>query len=327
MTCRLCKEKILEYLYDELNEDDRRLMDRHLETSASCREHYRIFQSVRNIAAEESDPDFPQALHTRIMAHATEAKTPPWWRAAWAPRFRPALATTLVAVAAVGIYFHASRIQGPSPKKYAVMIKDSPDASLNEVRMARSVKDKKTSPLKGREATGTIDSPVPGSTMKTDMSGSPEKEALPALQPEPAEKKEGSGAGEERFREIPEEAVPVYAKRKASAAPDMEAADTLGKAGFSSPTRSRPEAVPPPLTTAVDLARAGRCREARPKIEAFLATHPQDAACGLACLELARCFLAKGEKKIAREMARKAGLNPQYSHDAEIFLDSFQLTD
>ena len=310
MTCRLCKEKILEYLYDELNEDDRRLMERHLESSASCREQYRIFQSVRNIAAEDSDADFPQALHTRIMAHASEAKSPMGWRTAWARRFRPALATTLVAVAAVGLYFHASRIQGPLLKKQAVMMEESPDDSLNEVRMARSVKDKKISPLKKREATGTFDLPVPGNTMKTDMSGPPEKTAvtvsraaegtsrtkspapLPAQKPKldahpvsdeifrtkspaplpaqkpildtdpvyeeisrtlapaplpahpsgSAEKKEGGGAGEERFREIPEEAVPVYAKRKASSAPDMEAADSLGKTSFSSQTH-------PPLET------------------------------------------------------------------------------
>ena len=127
MTCRLCKEKILEYLYGELNEDDRRLMERHLETSASCRENYRIFQSVRNIADKESDADFPQALHTRIMAHAAEARETPGWRAAWTRMFRPAMATTLVAVAAVGIYFHASRIQGPLLKKHAVMMEESPD--------------------------------------------------------------------------------------------------------------------------------------------------------------------------------------------------------
>ena len=38
MICKLCEDKLIEYLYGELSEEDAAAMKQHLEASAACRQ-------------------------------------------------------------------------------------------------------------------------------------------------------------------------------------------------------------------------------------------------------------------------------------------------
>ncbi len=115
MPCKICEEKLLEYLYGELEEEERLLMERHLEESGPCREVLESYRTVREAAAGAQDEDIPTGLHTRLLAHAEEARGKKTKRSLRAWLLHPALAT--VAVAAVGavVYVHTIRTQGEIP--------------------------------------------------------------------------------------------------------------------------------------------------------------------------------------------------------------------
>ena len=140
MGCKLCEEKLLDHLYGELDETDRALMEKHLAASPACMETYRSFQSIRKTVSKEGEEELPQGLHTRIMAHAAEHGASVKKGAAWARLFRPALATTVVAVAAGIIYMQTSRFQGLQQQKHAMLMEESLDQEMKEMRFARSFK-------------------------------------------------------------------------------------------------------------------------------------------------------------------------------------------
>lgn len=140
MKCKVCEKKLLEYLYGELDEADRGLMEDHLAESASCMETYQSFQAIRKMAVKSDQEELPAGLHARIMAHATEHKEDKKQTRAWARLFRPVLATAVVAVVAGVIYLQTSRIQGPQQKMHAVLMEESPDQEPKETLVARSFK-------------------------------------------------------------------------------------------------------------------------------------------------------------------------------------------
>jgi len=112
MKCKLCEDKLLEYLYGELGEEDAAAMDRHLEASDACRQACEGYASVLETVAEEGEEGPSPALHTRIMGHAEEAR--PGRRSLWAWMFRPAVTTAVIGAVAAGVYFTTLRHKPPS---------------------------------------------------------------------------------------------------------------------------------------------------------------------------------------------------------------------
>lgn len=112
MKCKLCEDKILEYLYGELGEEEAAAMKQHLEASEPCRRVYDGFASVLETVAEEDEEGPSPALHTRIMGHAEEAR--PGRRSFWAWMFRPAVTTAVIGAVAAGVYFTSLRHKPPS---------------------------------------------------------------------------------------------------------------------------------------------------------------------------------------------------------------------
>ncbi len=121
MSCKVCEDYLLEYLYGELDEENKALMDNHLGESSACRAIYQELLKVRGTAAGLHPGDPPEALHTRIMANAAEFQLQPPRRAGWSRMFRPVLTTAMVAIIASVVYFYTSPIQGPLEKKQIVL--------------------------------------------------------------------------------------------------------------------------------------------------------------------------------------------------------------
>jgi len=124
MACELCEDKLLEYLYGELGEQDRLRMERHLKDSSACREVLDRYRSVRKAAAGMEDEELPAGLHTRILAHAEEARAKKARRPLRSWLFTPGLATVSVAAVAAVVYLHTVRTQGRLP------LHDGPPAAL-----------------------------------------------------------------------------------------------------------------------------------------------------------------------------------------------------
>ena len=112
MECKLCEDKLLEFLYGELGEEDAAAMEKHLEASDACRQAYEGFASVLETVDEEGEEGPSPALHTRIMGHAEEAR--PARRSFWAWVFRPAVTTAVIGAVAAGVYFTSLRHKPPS---------------------------------------------------------------------------------------------------------------------------------------------------------------------------------------------------------------------
>ncbi len=112
MKCKLCEDRLLEYLYGELGEEDAAAMEQHLEASEACRREYEGFASVLDTVAKADEEGPSPALHTRIMGHAEEAR--PGRRSFWAWMFRPAVTTAVIGAIAAGVYFTTLRHKPPS---------------------------------------------------------------------------------------------------------------------------------------------------------------------------------------------------------------------
>ncbi len=123
MKCKDCEDRLLEYLYGELGEEEAAGMERHLEASEPCRKEYESLRSVLETVsrAEESGP--PPALHTRIMGHAEEARL--GRRALWAWAFRPAVTTVMIGAIAAGVYFATLRHKPPSLRDESVLTEEA----------------------------------------------------------------------------------------------------------------------------------------------------------------------------------------------------------
>ncbi len=134
MKCKLCEDKILEYLYGELGEEEAAAMERHLEASDACRQAYEGFASVLETVAEAGEEGPSPALHTRIMGHAEEAR--PARRSFWAWMFRPAVTTAVIGAVAAGVYFTSLRHKPPSLLDERTLSEESPCREIETTKHA-----------------------------------------------------------------------------------------------------------------------------------------------------------------------------------------------
>jgi len=126
----LCDDKLIEYLYGELDGEDSVLMKQHLEASESCRDVYKQFESVREAAARQAEEEPPLGLRTRILARAAEKKQEKERRSLRAWLFHPAMATVAVASVAALVYVYTVRMEGGFPSY------DAPKLVLQEHKPA-----------------------------------------------------------------------------------------------------------------------------------------------------------------------------------------------
>ncbi len=345
MKCKLCEDKLLEYLYGELGEEEAAAMERHLEASEACRQAYEGFASVLDAVAEEGEEGPSPALHTRIMGHAEEAR--PARRAFWAWMFRPAVTTAVIGTVAAGVYFTTLRHKPPSYLDERILSEKSLlGKSLVEKSKQRSTPPSSRpmvdSPLKLAKDEAFLARPAasePPDAIEQEEAAPELSEALDKLDPvmraRPPEAKTqymavGSMDGElapaqarKKSDAIPAEedrAVAGGMEREASQAYGARAVPLSAPPGRDLAYEAAP--VPPAIEQALDLASEGQCAEAGKRLETFTNEHPKQKASGAGWLEVARCHAKKGDIKAAREMAEKALEIPAYESESRAFLAS-----
>ena len=345
MKCKLCEDKLLEYLYGELGEEDASAMEQHLEASEACRQTYEGFASVLDTVAEEGEEGPSPALHTRIMGHAEEVR--PGRRSLWAWMFRPAVTTAVIGAVAAGVYFTTLRHKPPSYLDERILSEESLlGKSLVEKSKQRSTPPSSIAKV-GSPKKEAMDEAFlarlaePPATIEQEEAAPELSEALeksaPVLLARPPEAKSpfmAAGSMDEELARAP-------ARMKAGAPPAEEGrAVVRGEDRAPGPaygTRAQPMAlqaspdrdlalvdtpVPPAIARAMDFASEGECTEAGQQVEAYTKEHPKEKASGAGWLEVARCHAKKGDTKAAREMAEKALEIPAYESEARTFLDT-----
>ncbi len=346
MTCKLCEDKLIEYLYGELSEEDAAAMRQHLEASAACRQAYEDFASVLEaVSRVEEEEGPPSALHTRIMGHAQEAGAKR--RSFWAWILRPAVTTAVIGAITAGVYFATLRHRPPSFRDERIVLeKSSPAKSEHRGALPPSGAGAKVDPRAkeaGRDQALSAARYTKPSSPVEELGPVPEKQEVP-------EKKQwvyGSsheqvtGPLEEDAMDQERPAAPAPADRKGEPIPPETyralsgSADSLGRSEpkslrfFRAPppssvqTRvSLKEPIPKPIEGALDLASKGRCAEAEEQVGAYAAEHPGEAGCGTGWLEAARCYLKKNDPGAARKAAEKALQIQASEKEARAFLDS-----
>ncbi len=205
MKCELCEDKLLEYLYGELGEEDAAAMGRHLEASDACRQAYEGFASVLDTVAEEGEEGPSPALHTRIMGHAEEAR--PGRRSLWAWMFRPAVTTAVIGAVAAGVYFTSLRHKPPSLLDERTLSEQSPVRKLKQRSTPPSSGAKVDALKKEAKDKGFLTSPAESpSNAKVDSLGKEaDDQGFPArlAESEPRQTIEREEAASEPF-EVPE---------------------------------------------------------------------------------------------------------------------------
>lgn len=90
------RERLIEYLYGEANDPERREFERHLETCAACRDEVSAFGAVRTDLLAWDVPE-----HGSVWKPFAPARVTPWWREvpAWA---MAAAAAVIFAIGAAG---------------------------------------------------------------------------------------------------------------------------------------------------------------------------------------------------------------------------------
>ena len=159
MTCKMCEEKLLEYLYDELDEAGRALMDGHLAESPACRETLRGFRSVRAEAAGQDLEELPAGFTTRILAHAAEHQEQKRrsLRRGWF--FRPVLTTAVVAVIATIVYVHSSHVHKPTELSRTRMSQEAREEADRQEKLAL----RSATPEEQGEESAARENEMPGS--------------------------------------------------------------------------------------------------------------------------------------------------------------------
>lgn len=96
------RERLLSYLYDECDADERRKVEQHLETCATCRDEIGGLRGVRQDLLAWEVPD-----HGSVWRPFVPARVTPWWRGV--PAWAMAAAASLVFLvgAAGGLATHA----------------------------------------------------------------------------------------------------------------------------------------------------------------------------------------------------------------------------
>jgi hypothetical protein len=411
MKCKICEDRLLEYLYGELSDADAAAMEKHLEASEECRQAAEAFASVLDTvtgAEEEEGP--PPALHTRIMGHAEEAGSKR--RSIWAWVFRPAVTTAMIGAIAAGVYFATLRHKPPSyrderlvferlaPAEKADLLEKEEQVPAFPERLAekpaavaegRAVPEpkehvqkalKKPAPQVIASPSGREERPAAAYSADEEVSlqrdtppptiekahlperqeevhalgersaedfvvlnegravpepKAPEQEALKKSAPRrvarPSVQEEQSIAAYSMDKEVSSEITERKDKRRRAEADRIGAAPPsaterrarFGVTGFGSATGSLnglKKKAPGPIEGARDLAAKGDCAEAEEQFDAYFAEHPKEEACGAGWLEVASCFLKKGDTEAARKAAEKALEIPAYTKEAQAFLDS-----
>jgi anti-sigma factor RsiW len=347
MKCELCEDKLLEYLYGELGEEDAAVMAKHLEASEACRRAYQGFASVLETVAEADEEAPAAALHTRIMGHAEEAR--PVRRSLWAWMFRPAVTTAVIGAITAGVYFATSRHKPPSYRN---------DRIVSEQSLLRKAKEERASAppratMEGREKEAE-DQAFPerlAASPRTLGKGRAAPEQQTVSEERKARMFAGSAEQEEPALEedrMDEELVYRSVEDKAASIPshvqqDVEDKDdsdlrtapeslalpgtpqSTPEANLVSVKRQLPEPIEEVRGLAEEvrgLAEEGNCSDAEKQVEACASAKPKDPACGGGWLEVARCFSKKGDTDAARRVAKKALAFPSSAKEAQAFLES-----
>jgi len=340
MACKLCEDKLLEYLYGELSEEDAADMVEHLETSEECREAAKSFRSVLDTVTGVEEEGLSSLVHTRIMGHAEEAGSKR--RSFWAWMFRPAVTTAVIGAVTAGVYYTTIKYKPPSYRQERIVSEESPLAKSKQRRAVSPSTIEVDSPKK--EAKGQSFRARPSESygfIEQEEVGPEKREALekatgPMLA-RPGDLEEPT-PGEDSMDEA---RVYRMAEEKAEGLPTEAHRDVLGKADSAQQpvrkSRVLPSAAPPysrrdlasfkspvpePIVRALDLASEGHCTEAEQRIEAYATEVPEQPACGAGWLEVARCFSKKGDIKRARETAKKALEIESSAKEAQAFLES-----
>lgn len=349
MGCKLCEDMLMEYLYGELDEENTVMMGQHLSSSEPCRKEYREIQSTLAMAGEMETEELPPGLHTRIMAHAAEHDGRLKKRPAWARLFRPALTTAVVMVIATSVYLRSARIRGPLEVKQAIELDGSSSELPGPFHMAKSLApETEVSPredqevfyqdesleekvasgpeMPGHGVAGGIGqgsskgiaslAPAPGLPKKRKMEASQEYRATVSAT--------AQGAREEVVHTEIKEGVTLTDLREEddfslAAVPQMETKGRMAPKWNEECLLQEAE-LPAPLAEAVELARSGFCEKALEEVQQDATRDRQNRESGFVWLELADCFLKKGDNEKASNMASKALEIPACSRRAEAFL-------
>jgi hypothetical protein len=340
MECKLCEDKLVEYLYGELSEEDAAAMEEHLEASEECREAAKSFRSVLDTVAGVEEEGLPSLVHTRIMGHAEEAGSKR--RSFWAWMFRPAVTTAVIGAITAGVYYTTIKYKPPGYRQERIVSEESPLAKSKQRRAVSPStigvdspkKEAKGQSFRARpsESYGFIEQEEAG----PEQQKAHEKATGPMLA-RPDELEESTLAEDL----IDEERVYRTAGEKTESVPSAVPHAVLGKADSAQRSTSNsqilPSAAPPysrrdfasfkspvpePIVRALDLASEGHCFEAEQRVEAFASEYPEQPACGAGWLEAARCFLKKGDTERARRIAEKALKIESSAKEAQAFLES-----
>lgn len=326
MGCKVCEEKLLEFLYGELKGADAAKMEEHLAASEPCRQVYRNFKATVDLLALQGEEPAPEQMYTRIMAHAEEladrAKARSW---RWSLLFRPALATAMVGVIAAGVYLYSLRNKGTLETNIPPVVSEFPAKAFRE---SRPVSEEGDRPIEHRELAKEKQE-----KSSADQSKGPAG-PLRATARDEMLTGEVAGRGGAALTEPPRragEAKPAL-QGDAETVARSPAVSMTAPAGVEGPALKEfaeiaPRAaaqLPTALQEALVAAREGRCSEALPLVEDFADRFPSDESCGLVWLDLGRCFLREGDPEQARETASKALASPSHAEEAKIFLRSLQ---
>jgi TolA-binding protein len=256
--------------------------------------------------------------------------------------FRPAVTTAVIGAITAGVYYTTIKYKPPSYRQERIVSEESPLAKSKQRRALSPSAIELDSPKK--EGKGQSFRARPSESygvIEQEEAGPEQREAL--------EKATGQMlAFPDQLEEptLPEELMDeerVYraAEEKAESAPSPVPHAVSGKADSAQrparESRVLPSAAPPysrrdlasfkapvqePIVRALDLASEGQCSEAEKGVEAFATEYPEQADCGAAWMEVARCFLKKGDTERARETAKKALEIESSAKEAQAFLES-----
>ena len=122
MKCPECKEKLVDYLYNELSPKEKHDMDQHLATCEQCKRELSQFQLVRT-SFQQLKKEEPSALvHQRILAHAKDSSLQK--NRSWLTQliFKPSTATVMAVLIAVGIFYYTRPFITPGTDTGKVMV-------------------------------------------------------------------------------------------------------------------------------------------------------------------------------------------------------------
>lgn len=223
MDHKAARKKLSEYLDDAVADEERRAIETHLESCASCRDALaELRQTIGHIKRIE-DVDPPPWMTSRIMAHVREEAQRKWsWRRLFAPAvLRPAMSGVAIAfVTAVAIYVYQNiqpevsfrempalpeaaapvgqeKEKGPAPPPKKVLSEMRPEATpkaappqRREVAQDQAIKDRAMEDLsrKDEEKAAAPPTAMAGTAaqVREEMMQAPGA-AAPAAPPAPAE--------------------------------------------------------------------------------------------------------------------------------------------